>query len=206
MSVPDQYYYCYIFLLWAYLINIIIVISFYYERTWSILLLLYLFTMSVPDQYYYCYIFLLWAYLINIILETRGVQQIFMFLLIICVHDFFSELENHLCKCNCWALNNKNNYTIEELKDALNHVTKKLRKDLLIDTTVLSSTINRRISKNDDRPSSKHIGYVGITVLCVVICAIVLADLTSLPTLVLMVKATHNHRWYTREDNILISA
>lgn len=60
-------------------------------------------------------------------------------------------------------------------------MTTKLRKDLLIDTTVLSSNINRRISKNDDRPSSKRIGYVGIIVLCVALCAIVLADLTSLP-------------------------
>lgn len=86
-----------------------------------------------------------------------------------------------MCNCNCWALLNEGNYTLDELRVVLLPVTNQLRKELLVDKKTLSAYINKRISKQDNRQSSQQIGVCGILFLTIVTCAIILADLTSLP-------------------------
>jgi hypothetical protein len=86
-----------------------------------------------------------------------------------------------MCNCNCWALLNEGNYTLDELRVVLLPVTNKLRKELLVDKKTLSAYINKRISKQDNRQSSQQIGVGGILFLTILTCAIILADLTSLP-------------------------
>lgn len=86
-----------------------------------------------------------------------------------------------MCNCNCWALLNKGNYTLEELRVALLPVTNQLRKELLVNKKTLSAYINKRISRQDYRQSSQQIGVGGILFLTLLTCAIILADLTSLP-------------------------
>jgi hypothetical protein len=63
-----------------------------------------------------------------------------------------------MCNCNCWALLNEGNYTLDELRVVLLPVTNKLRKELLVDKKTLSAYINKRISKQDNRQSSQQIG------------------------------------------------
>lgn len=86
-----------------------------------------------------------------------------------------------MCNCNCWALLNEGNYTLDELRVVLLPVTNKLRRELLVDKKTLSAYINKRISKQDNRQSSQQIGVSGILFLTILTCAIILADLTSLP-------------------------
>ena len=93
-----------------------------------------------------------------------------------------------MCGCNCeykmrldhWASQEPTNYTLEELKTILLPVTQKIRKDLLVNTSTLSSTIYKLKCMQDDRPSSQKMGFVGIAVLSIVVSALVIADLTSL--------------------------
>ena len=105
------------------------------------------------------------------------------------------------CQCSCdykkrldyWASITSDNYTLAELKEVLTPVTEQLRRELLVDTKILSATINKRVSKNDDRTSSKQLGFAGIAFLSLLLVAIVLIDLTSLPNHVLTVKELHRN-------------
>lgn len=92
---------------------------------------------------------------------------------------YFPISVNDSCTCNCWANRNKGNYTRDELRNVLLPVTEQIRKELLVDTTILSKTINKRICVEDNRPSSKGIGVAAIIFISILLCVIVLADLTS---------------------------
>lgn len=86
-----------------------------------------------------------------------------------------------LCPCVCDSIANQNlsHYSFDELKIILAPVTDKLRQTLSVDTSTLSSTIYKRTCMQDDRPSSKRIGYCGIGFLCSVFSTLLLIDITS---------------------------
>ena len=94
-----------------------------------------------------------------------------------------------MCPCSCeykhnldyWAAQNKTNHTMEELREILAPVTEKLEKELKVDTTNLSATINKRISAKDSRKSSQSLGIMGIVFLSLIFGGIILIDLTSCP-------------------------
>lgn len=68
---------------------------------------------------------------------------------------------------------------MEELRIILRPVLDKLEKELKVDKTKLSSTIRKLASAEDHRPSSKHIGYIGIIFLVSVIALVVISDVIS---------------------------
>ncbi|XP_052091479.1 uncharacterized protein LOC127728247 isoform X3 [Mytilus californianus] len=94
-----------------------------------------------------------------------------------------------MCPCNCeykdkldfWAAQNQTNHTMEELREILAPVLQKLEKELKVDTRNLSSTVNKRISAKDSRPSAQKLGMLGIVFLSLIVGGIILADITSLP-------------------------
>ncbi|XP_052091478.1 uncharacterized protein LOC127728247 isoform X2 [Mytilus californianus] len=93
-----------------------------------------------------------------------------------------------MCPCNCeykdklnfWAAQNQTNHTMEELREILAPVLQKLEKELKVDTSNLSSTVNKRISAKDSRPSSQKLGMLGIVFLSLIVGGIILVDITSL--------------------------
>ncbi|XP_076090210.1 uncharacterized protein LOC143062383 isoform X2 [Mytilus galloprovincialis] len=94
-----------------------------------------------------------------------------------------------MCPCNCdykdkldyWAAQNQTNHTMEEWREILAPVLEKLEKELKVDTSNLSSTVNKRISAKDSRPSSQKLGMLGIVCLSLIVGGIILVDITSLP-------------------------
>ncbi|XP_063419887.1 uncharacterized protein LOC134705045 [Mytilus trossulus] len=94
-----------------------------------------------------------------------------------------------MCPCNCdykdkldyWAAQNQTNHTMEEWREILAPVLEKLEKELKVDTSNLSSTVNKLISAKDSRPSSQKLGMLGIVFLSLIVGGIILVDITSLP-------------------------
>ncbi|XP_076112617.1 uncharacterized protein LOC143080591 [Mytilus galloprovincialis] len=97
------------------------------------------------------------------------------------VYSVYVNEAESLCPCVCDSIANQNlsHYSFDELKIILAPVTDKLRQTLSVDTSTLSSTIYKRTCMQDDRPSSKRIGYCGIGFLCSVFSTLLLIDITS---------------------------
>lgn len=70
---------------------------------------------------------------------------------------------------------------MDELRVILAPVIAQIEKELKVDTKNLSSSINKRISVKDSRPSSVSIGVVGIVFLALIFGIVVLIDIFSLP-------------------------
>lgn len=68
---------------------------------------------------------------------------------------------------------------MEELKVELGPELEKMQKNLTVDTSTLSAFINRKISKGDERKSSKQIGAIGIVFLTVELSMLVVVDMIS---------------------------
>ncbi|CAG2250835.1 unnamed protein product [Mytilus edulis] len=74
---------------------------------------------------------------------------------------------------------NQTNHTLEEWQVILAPVIQKLEKELKLDTSNLSSTINKRISAKDSRPSSQTFGMLGIVFLSFIVGGVIFVDITS---------------------------
>ncbi|XP_052087167.1 mucin-3A-like [Mytilus californianus] len=88
------------------------------------------------------------------------------------------------CQCPCSSLGigarqDLSNYTIDELLEKLAPQLAKMEKELSIDKSNLSATINKRISAKDERKSSQSIGILGIVFIVSVILGVVIIDLMS---------------------------
>ncbi|XP_069141380.1 mucin-3A-like [Argopecten irradians] len=70
--------------------------------------------------------------------------------------------------CPCYT-NTTNNQTVEEFRE-------EVRKNLLVDTSTLSSSIRKKTSASDPRPSAAAVGYIGIVLLSIVFGGIALMD------------------------------
>ncbi|XP_052087871.1 uncharacterized protein LOC127724909 [Mytilus californianus] len=89
------------------------------------------------------------------------------------------------CQCPCsslgiWARRDLSNYTIDELLEMLAPQLAKTEKELSVDKSNLSATINKRISAKDERKSSQSIGILGIVFIFSVIFGVVIIDLMSI--------------------------
>ncbi|XP_069142082.1 uncharacterized protein [Argopecten irradians] len=84
------------------------------------------------------------------------------------------------CKCQC-----TNNYTI--IINPITNITKELqakldnlKQETMVDQEGLSSTLRKRTSASDPRPSSAYVGYLGVTLLSLIFGGILLLDLPRL--------------------------
>ncbi|XP_076077012.1 uncharacterized protein LOC143047692 [Mytilus galloprovincialis] len=89
------------------------------------------------------------------------------------------------CQCPCSSLGKGtrqdfSNYTIDELFELLAPQLAKMEKELSVDKSNLSATVNKRISAKDERQSSQSIGILGIVFIVSVILGVVIIDLMSL--------------------------
>ncbi|CAC5367888.1 unnamed protein product [Mytilus coruscus] len=89
------------------------------------------------------------------------------------------------CQCPCSSLGigtrqDLSNYTIGELFEMLAPQLAKMEKELSVDKSSLSATINTRISAKDERKSSQSIGILGIAFIVSVILGVVIIDLMSI--------------------------
>ncbi|KAK3101286.1 hypothetical protein FSP39_002408 [Pinctada imbricata] len=71
-------------------------------------------------------------------------------------------------------------FRTKNISQSLERKLQSIRKVLTIDKSNLSSTKRRKISASDDRKSARGIGFVGLTILCIVMGLIVLMDLPLL--------------------------
>jgi hypothetical protein len=86
-----------------------------------------------------------------------------------------------MCPCDCnyydkveyWSNETNQLKQYDELRQKLTHLQNLLK----VDTKNLSSTINKRTSASDDRPSAIFTGYIGAAILVLVFGVIILADL-----------------------------
>ncbi|XP_056005996.1 uncharacterized protein LOC125657672 [Ostrea edulis] len=94
------------------------------------------------------------------------------------------EMFDDMCPCDCeyakkiefW--NNKTNQLRQYLE--LNQKLTQINRHLSMDFKNLSSASNKRISANDERPSAAAVGYIGATVLALVIGGIVMLDFPTI--------------------------
>ncbi|XP_060066251.1 integumentary mucin C.1-like [Ylistrum balloti] len=70
--------------------------------------------------------------------------------------------------CSCYT-NTTHNKTVEEFRE-------EVRKTLLVDTSTLSSSIRKKTSASDPRPSAAAVGYLGVVLMTVVFGGILLMD------------------------------
>ena len=77
------------------------------------------------------------------------------------------------CACDCSVYFNSTILTPEELETKLQEI----KSILTLEKNSLSSSIRRKISASDDRPSARSIGAVGVAVLVSVLLAIIAMDI-----------------------------
>lgn len=86
------------------------------------------------------------------------------------------------CFCNCDDVNAflSIDAAIKEFKTlTLDEKIEKVKKDMKIDKTVLTSSVNKKISAPDKRTSASNIGYIGISLLVTVFGGIFIMDLPA---------------------------
>ncbi|CAG2247874.1 unnamed protein product [Mytilus edulis] len=94
----------------------------------------------------------------------------------------------NMCPCTCeyrrkleyWGSKIIPNRTKEELLKELESELQKIKKELAVNKTQLSSSIRRRTSAPDKRKSSETMGLAGAAFICIVVGVVVLVDLLSL--------------------------
>ena len=100
---------------------------------------------------------------------------------------FYLHTDQTVCPCDCIyhekveTAKNKTRQkkSLDELKVELEPQLQKMKKNLTVDTSTLSAFINRKVSKGDERKSSKQIGVIGIVFLTVELLMVVVVDMIS---------------------------
>jgi hypothetical protein len=92
-----------------------------------------------------------------------------------------SSQGNCTCPAGCVVKYNSTTYSQEELNAEITQ----MKKELEVEKSTLSSTIRKKTSADDPRPSAKTTGYFGIIIIVFVIGGIVALDF---PTLVIKLK------------------
>ncbi|VDI57233.1 Hypothetical predicted protein [Mytilus galloprovincialis] len=99
---------------------------------------------------------------------------------------FVNATHMHPCRCEYrrkleyWGSKLIPNKTREVLLKELESELQKLKKDLEVNKTQLSSSIRKRISAPDKRKSSERIGLVGAAFMCIVVGLVVLIDVLTI--------------------------
>ncbi|XP_076098945.1 uncharacterized protein LOC143068624 [Mytilus galloprovincialis] len=109
--------------------------------------------------------------------ETNSAQYLF-------VVGVYNET---VCLCDCvyfdkleaFKNQTREKKSMEELKEEMAPELAEMKKNLTVDPKKMSSFLNTKVSKGDERKSSKQIGVLGIVFLTIEVCALVLADLIS---------------------------
>ncbi|XP_052105748.1 uncharacterized protein LOC127738502 [Mytilus californianus] len=92
-----------------------------------------------------------------------------------------------VCACDCvyfdkmemFKNQTREKKSMEKLKEEMAPELAEMKKNLTVDPKTMSSFLNTKVSKGDERKSSKQIGVLGIVFLTIEVCALVLADLIS---------------------------
>lgn len=80
------------------------------------------------------------------------------------------------CMCPCNMVHTPKNFTDEELTKNIEEMKKKLA----VNKQQLSSSIRKKISVKDDRPSAKAVGSVGVVILAVCFGLLIALDYVTL--------------------------
>lgn len=80
------------------------------------------------------------------------------------------------CMCSCNMVHTPKNFTDEELTKNIEEMKKKLS----VNKEQLSSSIRKKISVKDDRPSAKAVGSVGVVILAVCFGLLIALDYVTL--------------------------
>ncbi|XP_055863669.1 latent-transforming growth factor beta-binding protein 4-like [Biomphalaria glabrata] len=94
------------------------------------------------------------------------------------------------CPCRCYGRKEITNVTTQQLKEQL----ETLSKDIQVQEVNLLSTKLLLTCQPDDRPASNVIGYVGIVMLTFVFGSVVLLDLISFVSHMLLARGSHTDR------------
>lgn len=80
------------------------------------------------------------------------------------------------CTCPCNMVHVQKNYTSSELSK----IIEKMKKELIVNKEQLSSTLRKKISVMDNRPSSQSIGSFGVVIIVFVFSLLLAADVMIL--------------------------
>uniref|UniRef100_K1RGH0 Tyrosine-protein kinase ephrin type A/B receptor-like domain-containing protein n=1 Tax=Magallana gigas TaxID=29159 RepID=K1RGH0_MAGGI len=80
------------------------------------------------------------------------------------------------CMCACNMVHVQKNYTSSELSK----IIEKMKKELMVNKEQLSSTLRKKISVKDNRPSSQSIGSFGVVIIVFVFSLLLAADVMIL--------------------------
>ncbi|XP_033746528.1 macrophage mannose receptor 1-like [Pecten maximus] len=89
------------------------------------------------------------------------------------------------CQCHCNDSYTIVIYPVTNITDELQTKLDSLKQETMVNEEALSSTIRKRTSASDPRPSSAYVGYLGVALLSLIFGGILLLDL---PRLILMFK------------------
>ncbi|XP_052690038.1 uncharacterized protein LOC128168021 [Crassostrea angulata] len=90
------------------------------------------------------------------------------------------------CTCPCNMVHVQRNYTSSELSK----VIEKMKKELIVNKEQLSSTLRKKISVKDNRPSSQSIGSFGVVIIVFVFALLLAADVMILKNHISMLVRT----------------
>uniref|UniRef100_A0A8W8NVS5 Sushi, von Willebrand factor type A, EGF and pentraxin domain-containing protein 1 n=1 Tax=Magallana gigas TaxID=29159 RepID=A0A8W8NVS5_MAGGI len=90
------------------------------------------------------------------------------------------------CTCPCNMVHVQRNYTSSELSK----VIEKMKKELIVNKEQLSSTLRKKISVMDNRPSSRSIGSFGVVIIVFVFALLLAADVMILKNHISMLVRT----------------
>ncbi|KAK6174431.1 hypothetical protein SNE40_017708 [Patella caerulea] len=83
------------------------------------------------------------------------------------------------CECFCRAV-----YQTADMAEFIAEVKAEIKKNLTVATEQLTSTIRKKTSATDERPSAVYTGYIGIVLIILSLGSLILSDLISLITFV----------------------
>lgn len=90
------------------------------------------------------------------------------------------------CTCPCNMVHVQKNYTSSELSK----IIEKMKKELIVNKEQLSSTLRKKISVMDNRPSSRSIGSFGVVIIVFVFSLLLAADVMILKNHISMLVRT----------------
>ncbi|XP_065921131.1 uncharacterized protein [Magallana gigas] len=90
------------------------------------------------------------------------------------------------CTCPCNMVHVQKNYTSSELSK----IIEKMKKELIVNKEQLSSTLRKKISVKDNRPSSQSIGSFGVVIIVFVFSLLLAADVMILKNHISMLVRT----------------
>ncbi|RUS87635.1 hypothetical protein EGW08_004620 [Elysia chlorotica] len=97
-----------------------------------------------------------------------------------CFYEVWPESDEYICVCSCLSPEFPSSQA--ELEVYKLQTKEKIVRQLHVDTTTLSSTVRRKSSAEDQRPSAQSVGYLGVMLMALCFSFIFALDISNVWT------------------------